>query len=263
MTFDHQAQSAALLAHIQQQGPITDLADLTQRHQERRELEHHLQALADFIHLTRRNLGQCRKLPRLDLVQWAQEVLAFPNVALLEVDTSGLDANAEVLRVLLLNKHRTVLYDTCITPTRRPLPNVLHLNGLDMEDDLQHAPSAEAVWDELRAALMGKYLISFNRDFDCNALNALAKRLNQRELTLIGADLMTTAQEYFSLQGYPKLVTLCERLGKPLPMPPAQTALHRAMGQLDLLEAMTQGQTASPLASIETMDVLTSDDPPF
>jgi hypothetical protein len=259
--YPHEARIVALLAQIQQQGPVTDLVDLKRRYQERQELEGHLKALANYLQLARQSMQGLRKLPHLDLVYWAQAVLALPNLAFFEVDTSGLGPDAEVLRVLLLNQKGDVLFDTCIQPAKPPSPQALYTNGLNIERDLAHALPPQAVWASIEDALIGKYLLFFNQEFDLKALAALAARLNQPDPVCIGACLMQQSMSYFQMSTYPKLSTLCSRLGKPLPEPPQQNALHRATGQLHLLEAMAQG--ISERVTISDEDEDEDDDHPF
>lgn len=242
-------QIEALLLHLHQQGAITDLADLHHRHQERATLEQHLLTIADYLHQTRRKMEALPKLPPLDLVQWARDMLAFPNLAFLEIDTSGLHAEAEVLRVLLVDTHGKVLTDTFIKPVQQPSPQVLALNGLTLEQ-LTQAPSAQEVWPSIVNALTGKYLLSYGLTFDRTAIQRLARQIGKAAPTMTGTCLMEQSSRYFQMNSYTKLVTLCYSLGFPLPDQPQQTALHRALSQVRLLKAMAQGRMLNREAEV-------------
>lgn len=182
-------------------------------------------------------------------VQWAQAVLAFPNLAFLEVDTDGLYADADILRISLVDQTGAVLYDQLVQP-RRPLSEkIARLTGITPQI-LEHAPRLSEVWrsSEFCAAFVGRYILSFNLEFDSGKLSESAARYNLPPLPLVGECLMLRAQEYYGADLYPKLADLCERLGHPLPEHPQQDALDRARGQVQLLRAMSQGITHAPVA---------------
>ncbi len=68
---------------------------------------------------------------------------------------------------------------------------------------------------------------------------------------MIGDDLMQQAMRYFAIQSYPKLETLCQRIGHPLPPHPQQTAFDRANGQRALLQAMASAVVDMPAFETE------------
>ena len=202
------------------------------------------QAAADM----RRRLNALPALARPDLVLWAQAVRELPNLAFLEVDTDGLYADADILRLALVDQTGAVLYDQLMQP-RRPLsPKIARLTGITPQM-LEHAPTLAQVWRsfEFARAFVGRYVLSFNLEFDSGKLAESATRYDLPPLPLVGECLMLRAQEYYGASYYPKLADLCERLGYPLPEHPQQDALDRARGQLCLLRAMSQGITHAPV----------------
>ncbi len=218
------------------------------------------QATADL----RRRLDALPTLARPEHVHWAQALLAFPNLAFLEVDTDGLYADADILRLALVDQTGAVLYDQVFQP-RRPLsPKMVHLTGITPEM-VASAPTLAEAWHGV-AAFVGRYILSFNLEFDSGKLSESAVRYGLPELPLVGACLMLRAQDYYGASHYPKLADLCERLGAPLPPHPQQDALDRARGQVHLLHMMAQGIThvsATPQAShvAERTDSGSSGDP--
>ena len=197
----------------------------------------------------RRRFDVLPALARPEHVQWAQALLAFPNLAFLEVDTDGLGTDADILRIALVDQSGTMLYDQLLQP-RRPLsPKIAHLTGIT-PDMLAQAPTLAEVWRSpaFVAAFAGRYVLSFNLEFDSGKLAESATRYELPPLPLVGECLMLRAQEYYGASYYPKLADLCQRLGHPLPEHPQQDALDRARGQVQLLRAMAQGVTHAPPA---------------
>lgn len=188
-------------------------------------------------------------LPRAEHVHWALAALELPSLAFLEIDTDGLYADADILRIALVDRTGAVLYDQLVQPRRPVSPKIARLTGLTPER-VQHAPLLSEVWrsSEFAAAFVGRYLLSFNLEFDLGKLSENAARYELPSLPLIGECLMLRAQEYYGTGLYPKLADLCARLGHPLPEHPQQDALDRARGQVCLLRAMSQGITHAPVA---------------
>jgi DNA polymerase III epsilon subunit-like protein len=188
-----------------------------------------------------------RALARPDLVLWAQTVLEFSNLAFLEVDTDGLYADADILRISLVDQTGAALYDQLVQPRRHLSDKIVRLTGITL-DLLEHAPRLSEAWPQVQAAFAGRYVMSFNLEFDSGKLSESIARYDLPPLPLIGDCLMLRAQEYYGTGSYPKLADLCERLGHPLPEHPRQDALDRARGQVCLLRAMSQGITHAPVA---------------
>src|SRR5436305_8715037 len=212
-------------------------------------LESHVRQCEQAVTNLRQRLDALSALARPVHVHWAQALLAFPNLAFLEVDTDGLYADADILRIALVDQTGTPLYDQLFQP-RRPLTSkIAHLTGIAPEK-LAQAPTLVEVWrsPQLLQAFVGHYVHSFNLEFDQGKLTESAVRYGLPELPLVGGCLMLRAQDYYEASYYPKLADLCERLGAPLPPHPQQDALDRARGQVHLLRMMAQGITHAPVA---------------
>ncbi len=263
----HYEAITALLSSEEAAPPVSRLVDWEAQQVRRAALTEHIQQLELAVAQVQRRLTALPTLARPEHVHWAQALLAFPNLAFLEVDTDGLYADADMLRVALVDQSGAVLYDQVFQP-RRPLsPKLAHLTGITPEM-VASAPTLAEAWrsSQLVAAFVGCYILSFNLEFDTGKLSESAVRYGLPELPLVGDCLMLRAQDYYEASHYPKLADLCERLGAPLPPHPQQDALDRARGQVHLLHMMAQGIThvsAPPQAShvAERMDSDSLGDP--
>ncbi len=92
-----------LLATEQAGGPVNGLDDLMGRLQRRLTIRQHLTLLELELQRVREREHHLPALPPLIQMHWAQAVLAFPNLVFLEVDTTGLSADAEIIRVVVLD----------------------------------------------------------------------------------------------------------------------------------------------------------------
>ena len=231
-----------LLATEEGAGSPTGVADLEAHFRRRATLDQFLQRLEDALSQVRRGVEHLSRLPRMEHLRWAQAVFAFPNLAFLEVDTDGLHSDAAILRVVLVDKSGAPLYAQTFKP-RHPLTHqTTHLTAIHQEM-VEDAPLLAEAWEHVTSAFAGRYVLSYNLEFDQTKLHENAERYSLSPLTMIGACLMQQAQAYAGSYSYPKLATLCANIGFPLPDHPQQTAFDRVRGQLRLLEAMAAGIT--------------------
>lgn len=260
---DIYVQVTALLAEEEHAQPTTDLASLEARYQRRQTIAAHLSTLESALYEVRRRIDHLPRLADDEQVRWAQARLSFPNLAFLEVDTDGLHDDADILRVLIVDAGGSPLYNQVFRP-RRPLDaNTTYLTALT-QDMLQDAPRLAEEWERITQALTGRYVLSFNLEFDQNKLCENASRYELSPLTIIGTCLMEASRTYFQRYAYPKLATLCAQIGFPLPDYPNQDAFDRARGQIHLLEAIAHGILSNPVAeSADTNMQVNLDDDPF
>jgi DNA polymerase III epsilon subunit-like protein len=242
----HYEASTALLSAEEAAPPISGLEEWEARQACRAILQTHIQQLDRTVIELRRRCDNLPKLARAEHVRWAQALLAFPNLAFLEVDTDGLSADADLLRIVLVDPTGAVLFDQVIQPRHPISPKIAHLTALSQEQ-LTNAPHLPDVWEAVKEAVTGRFVLSFNLEFDQQQLTENARRYRLSPLNFIGACLMLRAQDYYEEEYYPRLSTLCERLGAPLSDHPRQDALDRARGQVHLLRMMAQGVTQVPL----------------
>lgn len=181
-------------------------------------------------------------IPKIQYIYWAQEILSLPDLAFLEIDTTGLKEDDEIVRILLVNRHGESLLDVLLCSDVPLTDEVSRINGIT-NYDLEFAPSIIEAWNDITAAFTGKHILSFNLEFDQRMLVAAANHY-QLEMFPFDSDcLMLKAMKYCGSFSYPKLSTLCAYIDYPLPKYPHQTALHRARGQIAILEAISYGRT--------------------
>lgn len=224
--------------------PIHQLSDLNTSITRRSQIAHTYEVLSSHVRELRRRMNALPRLAPLGVVHWAQAVQAFPNLVYLEVDTDGLQSDADILRLVLLDHRGETLYDQLVKPKHHPISaQITTITGITSQN-LEHAPALTEIWAEFSKIITGKYVLSFNLEFDTGKLEECATRYQLTPLTLIGDCLMLQAGKHYDSEArYLKLASLCARIGFPLPEQPVQTALDRAQGQMRLLAAMAQGIT--------------------
>src|SRR5579883_2145249 len=148
-----------LLTQEEHSGPIVGLPDL-QRHQERRTtIRTALQQVDERLRTLRERMTRLSRLPTLTEIRWAQAVRAMPNLVFLELDTTGLYTDAEIIRIVLLDSHGDVRFDRFARPSQPLSETITRLTGIANEQVQEPTvqPLAE-VLEQVRSALAGTYL---------------------------------------------------------------------------------------------------------
>jgi len=207
-------------------GPV-DLADWQTHWARRRDLEHHIQQCEQAAMHLRQRLDALPALAQPEQVCWAQALLAFPNLAFLEVETDGIYDDADILCIVLVDAAGTPLFDQMFRPRHPLLPRIAHLTGITPAM-LAHSPTLSEAWPEVVQACTGRYVLSFNLAFDQGKLSESAVRYGLPTLPLIGDCLMLHAQQYYGASSYPKLADLSvSGWACRCPVPARRHALHR------------------------------------
>ena len=170
--------------------------------------------------------------------RWAANLLDRTDWAILDTETTGLDADSEVIEVAVLAPDGTALLDTLVRPRGRVPPDATAIHGIT-EDMVADAPQYADVRRELAQALDGRTVISYNAAFDSRLLRQSAARHKAEPLVV---------QWQCAMEQYARYVgRWSQRYGsyvwQPLPHRPEQPGpRHRAMGDcrdtLDLIRTM-------------------------
>jgi DNA polymerase III alpha subunit (gram-positive type) len=230
-----------LLQSAREQGPLQSLDEYHARQRQYREISDALMQAQRTVEQFTTQFHRLPTLPPHDEVLWAQATRALSNLAYLEVDTTGVRLDAEVVRLLLVDAQGTVLCDHLVKPEGPLSSEISQYHGITQQE-VEAAPSFLEIWPVFLQAASTRYLLSFNLEFDLSMIQAQLQRAHLPPVTLIGDCLMIHGTRYFRTHTL-KLSTACERIGKPMPLFPHQTASHRAEGQRALHQAMANAMT--------------------
>ncbi|MEU1133361.1 3'-5' exonuclease [Streptomyces sp. NPDC005900] len=102
--------------------------------------------------------------------QWAREVLTSPeSFAVLDTETTGLDADAKIVEIGITTGSGRVLLDTLVHPGV-PIPEeASFIHGIH-DQDVRDAPTFGDVLPRITEALRGRRVIIYNRAFDTGVL---------------------------------------------------------------------------------------------
>jgi len=224
-----------------EQPRVNGLTEITGCKIRRNAMWHYLADIDAELDPIRQAIKSLPRLPNEDEIQWAQAICAMPveMVRLLEIETSGLTEQDAMVRVTTVDLTGAVQDDLFFKPSRPMSAEASAANGLT-DAMLQYAPPLRDMWEIIRAALYGKYVLSFSQQFDRKMLAEAAAQHSLPPIVFVGEDLQSHATHYYHGEYYLRLADLCERVGHPLE---SNSAIHRAQGQCAILKALSEGIT--------------------
>jgi hypothetical protein len=127
-------QLKQLLQQEHQARVINCLIDLEHAQDRRKEIHQHWQTIQEILSPVQREIAGFLALPPEEHIQWAQTVLALPNLAFMEIDTTGLKDTDEIIRFTLIDRDGCLIEDVLMRPTARQLNlEVSQINGITPE----------------------------------------------------------------------------------------------------------------------------------
>ncbi|GHO72117.1 hypothetical protein KSC_110090 [Ktedonobacter sp. SOSP1-52] len=208
-------------------------------HKARAQRREHLEQLLMQIQIhMQQDIGHLRyalhtlpPLPPLQEIRWAQEMLARPDLAIFHLTTAGLTNDADIIAVTLVDHRGMPIEHLVIHPTKPISFARCEAFGLSATQ-LASAPLLPAVWGQLTQACQGRFLLTFQHDYNVARLKATAERLHLPPLSLQMEDLRAHTRAYFGELGL-RLSELCERCAITLPSSPdplqCAQALHAVL----------------------------------
>jgi DNA polymerase III epsilon subunit-like protein len=109
--------------------------------------------------------------------RWAQTIIRHRPL-ILDTETTGSGADAEIIDIALVDIHGHVVFNSLVRPTQLLSQESSRVHGIT-EKMLESAPSFAELWRPLRPLLTGYEIIIYNAAFDLRLLRQTAARHQQ------------------------------------------------------------------------------------
>ncbi len=135
---------------------------------------------------------------RIAAIQAARDI-CNQNPIFLDTETTGLDSNAEIVEIVVLDSDGSTLMNSQVRP-RSPIPcEASRIHGITNEM-IENAPMWISLWQELRGIFFGRLLAIYNAEFDLRMIDQTNRKSGLVRWTpgLPPADIMRIFADYRS-----------------------------------------------------------------
>ena len=113
------------------------------------------------------------------------------NALILDTETTGLDADAEVVELAVIDCAGTVLLDTLVRPSGPVPAEAAAIHGIT-DAMLADAPTWSEIHDRFCRLIAGRQVIAYNADFDVRLIEQTARRYRESIPDLVPLDQVAT-----------------------------------------------------------------------
>lgn len=119
--------------------------------------------------------GQDASQARREAVIWARSVVVDQSAVFLDTETTGLDGQAEIIEISLLDIQGNVLLDTLVRPQTMIPPDATRVHGISNQM-VREAPDWPQVFSRLVPLAQGRRVVVYNADFDARMVSQMNAR---------------------------------------------------------------------------------------
>lgn len=130
---------------------------------------------------------------------WAKDMLNDPFV-ILDLETTGLNDNAEICQIGLLSSNGDVLMNTLVK-TVEPIPtSSSNIHGIT-DDMVQDAPTFDTIYEQLCDLIIDRDVVIYNAAFDGRVLDQVCRRHGLLEATKVIGNVHCAMLQYADFRG--------------------------------------------------------------
>jgi DNA polymerase III epsilon subunit-like protein len=102
---------------------------------------------------------------RQKTITWARQIIDSREALILDTETTGLEANDEVIQVGIIDLNGNVLLNALVRPTVSIAPEARSVHGMT-DQALADAPYFSDLYDAIATLLSNRFILAYNADFD-------------------------------------------------------------------------------------------------
>jgi DNA polymerase-3 subunit epsilon len=110
-----------------------------------------------------------KSTPRQQAIYIAQQRLK-QNPVFIDTETTGLDRQAEIVEIAIIDHDGTVLLDELVKPLRLPIPASATAIHHITDKAVENAKTWPVLWPTIRSILFGRVIGFYNEEFDMRML---------------------------------------------------------------------------------------------
>ena len=103
--------------------------------------------------------------PKKQAIAQAKRLIAISDLLILDTETTGLDSDAEICEIALINLNKDVVFSSLIKTSVPMSDEVIAIHGITNQM-LEDAPTWQQVYDQIKGLLDGKTVAIYNSEYD-------------------------------------------------------------------------------------------------
>lgn len=128
---------------------------------------------------------------------------------ILDTETTGLDGNAEIIEISIIDKDFNVLFNTLVKPSCEILPEVTAINNITNQD-VEHEKTFDEIYPNLKEILENRLVVMYNSDFDTRILNQTIELYDLQKIPFERKCAMLLFSRFIDVKRWQKLSTATE-----------------------------------------------------
>lgn len=150
---------------------------------------------------------QSRASEMANAKSWAHRLVQRKNWLVIDVETTGLGRQAEIIEVALVGHRGQTVLDVIVRPRTAPDAGSSRVHGISA-DVLRRASSFEEIYRCLMDRLTGRTVVAYNAAFDSHALNNTCRMTGLRPISCTWECAMARYNQFRGFRA--SLDTACE-----------------------------------------------------
>ena len=138
---------------------------------------------------------------------WAHHLMRRDDWLVIDVETTGLGLEAEVVEAAIIGSRGDTLLDTMVRPDAPPEPQAARVHGLDVEA-LRDQPRFGQIYGKLVELLTRRTVVAYNADFDRHVLAHTCRAAGLSEIECTWECAMLRYEQWRGFRA--SLATVCE-----------------------------------------------------
>ena len=138
---------------------------------------------------------------------WAHHLMQRDDWLVIDVETTGLGLEAEVVEAAIIGNRGDTLFDAMVRPHAPPEPKASKVHGLDGEA-LRNQPRFGQIYEKLMELLTPRTVIAYNAEFDRHVLAHTCQRSGLPQIECTWECAMLRYEQWRGFRA--SLVTACE-----------------------------------------------------
>lgn len=130
---------------------------------------------------------------------------------ILDTETTGLDDNAEIIEISIIDGEFNVIFNTLVKPSCKIPKEVTAINNI-ADKDVEHEKTFDEIYPRLKAILRDRLVIIYNSKFDTRMLNQTIDLYDLKRIKFKSECAMLLFSKFIDVKKWQKLSEATEHM---------------------------------------------------